>query len=150
MKNVLREIGMIARCFESIANIEFKEIGLSKNQYMYLVRISEKPGIILEQLCDNLKVDRSTASRAVNKIVEHGLAYKVDQNNTGKKIQLYITEKGQDVYNVLEREEAYSINNAIKDFDQKEIEELFSFLERVRMNVEPEWEYVKNGNIRSY
>ena len=41
MKEILREIGMIARALDSISNIEFKEYELTKGQYLYLVRICE-------------------------------------------------------------------------------------------------------------
>ncbi len=44
MKEILREIGMIARALDSISNIEFKEYELTKGQYLYLVRICESPG----------------------------------------------------------------------------------------------------------
>ena len=37
MKEILREIGMIARALDSISNIEFKEYDLTKGQYLYLV-----------------------------------------------------------------------------------------------------------------
>ena len=57
MKEILREIGMIARALDSISNIEFKEHNLTKGQYLYLVRICENPGIIQEKLAEMIKVD---------------------------------------------------------------------------------------------
>jgi hypothetical protein len=41
VEDILREIGSISRMLESIANIEFKEVQLSKGQYIHLVRIFE-------------------------------------------------------------------------------------------------------------
>ena len=41
--SVLREIGIIARALDSIANIEFRDIELARGQYLYLVRIAENP-----------------------------------------------------------------------------------------------------------
>ena len=44
MKEILREIGMIARALDSISNIEFKEYELTKGQYCILyeyVKIQE-------------------------------------------------------------------------------------------------------------
>ncbi|MDQ0859004.1 hypothetical protein QFZ72_002483 [Bacillus sp. V2I10] len=55
MKEILREIGMIARALDSISNIEFKEYDLTKGQYLYLIRICENPGIIQEKLARNDK-----------------------------------------------------------------------------------------------
>ncbi|EAC2976672.1 MarR family transcriptional regulator, partial [Listeria monocytogenes] len=50
MKDILRDIGVIARALDSISNIEFKELNLAKGQFIYLVRICENQGIIQEKL----------------------------------------------------------------------------------------------------
>ena len=50
MAEILRDIGMIARALDSISNIEFKEVDLTRGQYLYLVRICENQGIIQEKL----------------------------------------------------------------------------------------------------
>lgn len=69
---ILREIGIIARALDSIANIEFRDIDLARGQYLYLVRIAENPGIIQEELSELLKVDRSTVARSVKKLEKKG------------------------------------------------------------------------------
>jgi DNA-binding MarR family transcriptional regulator len=150
MKDILREIGTIARTFEAIANIEFKDIDLSKNQYLYIVRVKENPGIILEKLCDLIKVDRSTASRAVNKLVLEGYINKIDKNNTGKRKRLFLTEKGEETYDLLKREEDYSTKSALSGLDEEEIKHLLKSLQKVRKNVEPQWTRVKKGQKRIY
>ncbi|BBP87512.1 hypothetical protein BsIDN1_11300 [Bacillus safensis] len=76
MKEILREIGVIARALDSISNIEFKEYDLTKGQYLYLVRICEEPGIIQEKLAEMIKVDRTTAARAIKKLELHGFIEK--------------------------------------------------------------------------
>ena len=81
MTEVLREIGMIARALDSISNVEFKDLALSKGQYLYLVRIYENPGIIQEELANLIKVDKTTASRALKKLVVAGL---ITRENSAK------------------------------------------------------------------
>ena len=73
MVDILREVGMIDRALDSIANIEFKKVDLARGQYLYLVRIYEHPGIISEQLSNLIKVDRTTIARAVKKLEINGL-----------------------------------------------------------------------------
>ena len=68
MAEILRDIGMIARALDSISNIEFKEVDLTRGQYLYLVRICENPGIIQEKLAEMIKVDRTTTARAIKKL----------------------------------------------------------------------------------
>lgn len=150
MREILREVGMITRCFESIANIEFKELDLSKNQYIYLIRIGENPGIILERVADMLKVDRSTASRAVEKLKQAGFVRKETTDGNRKNIRLYATEKGMDVFSMLQKEEAYSDGVALNGISPEEREILLKLLTKIRTNVEPEWELVKRGGKRPY
>ena len=150
MKEVLREIGMIARALDSISNIEFKEYDLTKGQYLYLVRICENPGIIQEKVAEMIKVDRTTAARAIKKLEMSGfIEKKADELN--KKIKrLFPTEKGKKVYPFIKREHEHSNTVALEGLSDEEVETIFSLLQRVRKNVEKDWEFVKKGNKRHY
>ncbi|MBE0338544.1 MarR family winged helix-turn-helix transcriptional regulator [Paenibacillus sp. 23TSA30-6] len=150
MKKVLREIGMIARALDSISNIEFKEYDLTKGQYLYLVRICENPGIIQEKLAEMIKVDRTTASRAIKKLVINGFIEKKEDNHNQKIKKLFPTEKGNNVYPFIKRENDYSNNVALEGFSEREVETIFNLLQRVRENIGEDWELVKKGNKRNY
>lgn len=150
MKEVLREIGMIARALDSISNIEFKEYDLTKGQYLYLVRICENPGIIQEKLAEMIKVDRTTASRAIKKLVINGFIEKKEDHHNKKIKKLFPTEKGNNVYPFIKRENNYSNNVALEGFSEREVETIFNLLQRVRENIGDDWEFVKKGNKRIY
>lgn len=91
MADVLREIGAISRALDSISNIEFKKYELTKGQYLYLVRICENPGIIQERVAEMLKVDRTTAARAIQKLTQNGLIEKRMGVTNKKNKQLFPT-----------------------------------------------------------
>ncbi len=150
MKEILREIGMIARALDSISNIEFKEFDLTKGQYLYLVRICENPGIIQEKLAEIIKVDRTTAARAIKKLEMNGFIEKKDDEHNKKINKLFPTEKGQKVYPFIKREHDYSESVALEGFSETEVEAIFHLLQRVRKNIEKDWEFVKKGNKRNY
>jgi len=150
MKEILREIGMIARALDSISNIEFKEFDLTKGQYLYLVRICENPGIIQEQLVEMIKVDRSTATRAVQKLEINGFIEKKEDPHNKKIKRLFPTDKGKTVYPFIKRENDYSNLVALEGLSEKEAETTFDLLQRIRKNVEKDWEFVKKGNKRDY
>jgi DNA-binding MarR family transcriptional regulator len=150
MKEILREIGMIARALDSISNIEFKEYDLTKGQYLYLVRICENPGIIQEKLAEIIKVDRTTAARAIKKLEMNGFIEKKDDQHNKKIKKLFPTEKGKSVYPFIKRENNHSNEVALEGFSEEEVETIFYLLQRVRKNVEVDWEFVKKGNKRSY
>jgi DNA-binding MarR family transcriptional regulator len=97
MKEILREIGMIARALDSTSIIEFKEYDLTKGQYLYLGRICENPGIIQVKLAEMIKVDRTTAARAIQKLEMNGFIEKKDDQHNKKIKKLFPTEKGKKV-----------------------------------------------------
>ncbi|MBC1491256.1 MarR family transcriptional regulator [Listeria booriae] len=150
MKEVLREIGMIARALDSISNIEFKELDLTKGQYLYLVRIYENPGIIQEKLAEMIKVDRTTASRAIKKLEINGFIEKQNHPANKKNKYLFPTEKGKQVYPFIKKENDYSNMQALKDISDGDTDQFFHTLQKIRTNIENEWTYVKKGNKRNY
>lgn len=150
MNDILREIGMIARALDSISNIEFKDLDLTRGQYLYLVRIYENPGIIQEKLAEMIKVDRTTAARAIKKLEMQGFIQKRPDEQNKKIKKLYPTEKGKKVYPLLRREGEHSMEVALSGFTPEEKETIFKLVHRVRENVERDWEYVKKGNKRDY
>ena len=150
MKEILREIGMIARALDSISNIEFKEFELTKGQYLYLVRICENPGIIQEKVAELIKVDRTTAARAIQKLEMNGFIEKKDDQHNKKIKKLFPTEKGKNVFPFIKKENDYSNIVALEGFSEREVETIFNLLQRVRKNIEKDWEFVKKGNKRIY
>ncbi|ASS65893.1 MULTISPECIES: MarR family transcriptional regulator [unclassified Paenibacillus] len=150
MKEILREIGMIARALDSISNIEFKKNDLTKGQYLYLVRICENPGIIQEKLAGMIMVDRTTAARAIKKLEDNGFIQKTDDPSNKKIKRLFPTDKGIRLYPVIIREHDYSNQTALKGLSGHESEVLFGLLQAVRKNIEADWDLVKKGGTRPY
>ncbi len=150
MCEILREIGTIARALDSISNIEFKEYDLTKGQYLYLVRICENPGIIQEKLAEMLKVDRTTAARAIQKLELQGFIEKRDDPENKKIKRLFATDKGEATYPIIKRENDHSNQVALQGLSSEEAAQLLELLQRVRGHVEKEWEWVKKGNTRNY
>lgn len=150
MKEILREIGAIARALDSISNIEFKELDLTKGQYLYVIRICENPGIIQEKVAELLKVDRTTASRAIQKLETKGFIEKrSDQGNKKNKL-LFPTNKSLDIYPFLKREGEYSNERALDGFSSEEVDSIHHLLTHVLQNIEIDWEAVKKGQKRHY
>ncbi|KRM78041.1 MarR family winged helix-turn-helix transcriptional regulator [Secundilactobacillus collinoides] len=150
MTDILREIGMISRALDSIANIEFKPYDLTKGQFLYLVRVCEQPGIIQERLGELIKVDRSTVIRAVQKLQRNGLVEKRPDQENKKIRRLYPTEKGRQLYPLLKREDDFSNQRALQGFSTTERHRLAVMLQRMATNVNDDWHSVKKGHQRDY
>lgn len=150
MIDVLRDIGAIARALDSIANIEFKDFQLSKGQYLYLIRISENPGIIPDKLAEMIKVDRTTAARAIKKLEEKGFIKKKTDVENKKIRRLFITEKGAELAPIIKLENDYSNQIALQQLSEQEIADFSQTLKKVVANIDDEWLSVKKGNKWPY
>jgi DNA-binding MarR family transcriptional regulator len=141
---------VIARSLDSISNIEFKQYDLTKGQYIYLARIYENPGIIQEKVAEMIKVDRTTAARAIKKLENNGFIVRKQAPDNKKEKKLYVTKKGEETYPILSREENYSNEVALSGLSDSQKEQVFELLEVVEKNISENWEYVKKGNKRVY
>lgn len=148
--DILRSIGVIARSLDSISNIEFKKYDLTKGQYIYLARIYEHPGIIQEKVAEMIKVDRTTAARAIKKLEDNKFIVRKQSEDNKKEKKLYVTQKGKETYPILYREEHYSNEIALTGLSPTERKQIFKLLEVVEGNIAANWEYVKKGNKRIY
>lgn len=150
MTDILRDIGVIARALDSIANIEFKEVNLTRGQYLYLVRIKENPGIFPDKLSEMIRVDRTTAARAIQKLEKNGfIEKKIDVEN--KKIKrLFTTTSGEKLADFIMKENDYSNQVALKNLSTEEIKIFSEILKKIEKNVANDWEFVKKGNKRNY
>ncbi|HFD0530694.1 TPA: MarR family winged helix-turn-helix transcriptional regulator [Enterococcus faecium] len=150
MAEILRDIGMIARALDSISNIEFKEVDLTRGQYLYLVRICENPGIIQEKLAEMIKVDRTTTARAIKKLESNGMIKRLEDKENKKIKKLYPTKKGAEIYPFIIRENNYSNAVALNGLSDEEAKQLEYLLKKVCKNVSEDWNFVKKGNKRIY
>lgn len=114
------------------------------------ISLCENPGIIQEKLAEMIKVDRTTAARAIKKLEINGFIEKNDDPYNQKIKKLFPTERGKNSYPLIKRENDYSNRVALSGFSESEVETIFNLLQRVRKNVEKDWEFVKKGNKRNY
>lgn len=150
MAEILRDIGMIARALDSISNIEFKEVDLTRGQYLYLVRICENPGIIQEKLAEMIKVDRTTTARAIKKLESNGMIERLEDKENKKIKKLYPTKKGAEIYPFIILENNYSNAVALNGLSDEEAKQLEYLLKKVCKNISEDWNFVKKGNKRIY
>lgn len=140
---VLREIGMLARCVQSISDINFKELHLQKGQYIYLTRICENPGISQIDLATMLKVDKSSTTKAIPKLEEAGYICKKRDADDKRLWRLYPEDKGMKVYEAVVTEENRNISVCFNGFSDGEKEAALSFVRKMRENIEEDWKEIK-------
>ncbi len=142
-KLILREIGAVSRCIYSIGDIKYKDKNLQRGQFIFLLRICENQGINLIELSNLMKVDKTTSTKAVQKLINEGYLEKKEDSLDRRVWRVYPTLKGQEVYRYIAHEEEKSSEIYYKDFSKKEKEDLFILLEKIKKNIEGTWNEIK-------
>ena len=142
-KLILREIGAVSRCIYSIGDIKYKDKNLQRGQFIFLLRIYENQGINLIELSNLMKVDKTTSTKAVQKLINEGYLEKKEDSLDRRVWRVYPTLKGQEVYRYIAHEEEKNSQIYYKDFSKKEKEDLFILLEKMKKNIEGTWNEIK-------
>ena len=133
---VLRRVATISRIVAYTSDIQFKKYDLQKGQYIYVVRVCEHPGLNLMELTQMLNVDKSTTTKAVQKLEKAGYVLKQHPEGNLKNIALFPTEKAKRVYKNVIAEENRAIDCAFNGFTEEEKNQALGFLERMCVNIE--------------
>lgn len=141
----MREIGAVSRCIYSIGDIKYKDINLQRGQFIFLLRICENEGINLIELSNLMKIDKTTSTKAVQKLINEGYLEKREDFSDRRVWRVYPTLKGQETYKHISNEEEKSSEVYYKNFSEKEKEDLVILLEKMRKNVEITWNEVKKS-----
>ena len=94
----LRLMGTLSRIVTNEGNQRFAKYGLNNNQFIYLIRICEQPGLFFSQLADQMNMDRTTNYRAVQNLIKKGYVIKQTHPENKKVRCLYPTSAGQALY----------------------------------------------------
>lgn len=143
--DLLREMGTIARSIQSMADGRFRDLGLSRGQFIFVTRICEQPGISQMDLTALLKVDKSTTAKAVRKLVEIGYASKEKDAKDRRLARLFPTTRAEKAYASILAEENRSIAVCLTEFSADERAAMERLLRRMRQNINGAWEEWKRG-----
>ena len=144
MNEILRDIGRLARSIQSICDIKFKKLNLQKGQFIFLTRICECPGINLIELSNMLKVDKTTTTKVVQKLIGEGYIYKTRDINDKRMWHLFPSKKVMEIYTYVIDEENRSITICLAGLSSNEKAEAQRLLRIMGENIESEWKEVKN------
>jgi DNA-binding MarR family transcriptional regulator len=134
--SILREIGTLSRTIHSKCDLKFKAYHLQKGQFIFLTRVCENPGINHIQLSNLLKVDKTTATKAVQKLIISGYLRKEKSDSDSRAYQLYPTPKALEIYELVIEEENANIDLCFNGFTSDEITQAYQFIKRMSDNVE--------------
>lgn len=135
-QTILREIGAIARSVQSSSDLKYKALGLQKGQYVFLTRICENPGVGPNRLAELARVDKTTATKAAQKLEDLGYVRRKLDGADGRARLLFPTAKAGRTYQALIADENELLDVCLSGFGASEVRLAAALLERIRGNLD--------------
>lgn len=86
---------------DSIAEIYMGEFNLSKQEWRVLAILANESSLTAKQIGNKADIDKMSASRAINKMVESSLLTKISNIKDKRSSLLKLTAQGENLYNQL-------------------------------------------------
>ena len=103
-------ISQIHRKSNSFITKKLSKYGIGSGQYMFLIKLYKQDGINQESLSESLFIDKGTTARAIKKLEEEGLIYRVKDENDKRAYEVYLTDKAKDI-----KEEVFRILEEVEN-----------------------------------
>lgn len=142
ISTLLRDLDNLVREIHTIYEASFRKFSLQKGQFAYLTRICENEGINLADLSFQLKVDKTTTTKAVQKLILSDLIRK-EQDTVDKRIwHLFPTDKTRQLYSQIISEKNRVLELCFAGFNSKDRITFGNFVTKMSANIAKEWEKI--------
>lgn len=146
-RETIRTLNVISRCLSYVREGQFSKYGITRAQQSFCSRIYENPGISQNNLSHLLRMDKTTTSKAIKKLMDLEFVSREKSKTNHKEWNLYVTDKFSNIREGLDDDINRTIDEMLIDVDEQELEIFDDVLNKIRDNIVQEWEETKNKNI---
>lgn len=94
------------------------------------------PSCRMSELAEHLRIDPSSATRAVQRLIKDNLAQRVDHEGDGRVVAIAATDRGRQIHEQVAVRRRELIFGVLEEFDESERHQLAEFLERFLTSVD--------------
>lgn len=84
---------------QEIGKKDFKDIGITRGNYVVMYFINENPGITQAELADITQKDRNVVTKTIDKLEEIGFVQRVRGEKDRRSFSLFLTNSGKQIVN---------------------------------------------------
>lgn len=135
-ESIGRLISCIYRCgqFHIAKKLEFFKIG--RGQFSFLMTLYNCDGVNQENIAKNLRMDKSTAARAVQKLMKEGYVIKKRDPSDKRAFKVFLTEKAKIFKPKIIKILSEWTEVLLSDFTEDERKIFSKFLKKIVKNVD--------------
>jgi len=109
---------------------------IEQGQMDTLDLLALQPAWRMSELADALRVEPSTATRAVQRLVNAGLAERIPSADDGRVVRVEITQSGSDVYEAVAARRGELLTFILRQYGRDELPVFADMLERFVVSID--------------
>ena len=136
MRSFLCLINRTSRFFRLYRSEQLEQEGLSGQQYLYILRVCETPGISQDGLAELLSINKSNVTRQLCQLEKGGFVTRVTPENDRRSLQVFPTERAQALYPRIRALHQSWNEQLLQDLTEAERADLCEKMERISQRAE--------------
>ena len=122
----------VARLMRTVFDRRVKALGLTRPQWLVLVRLNRNPGASQSELADMMEIEKAPAGKIVDRMEEKGWVQRRPDPYDRRINRIHLTERGERIYAAIQPISHLTIIDALEDLSATERERLSALLARVK------------------
>jgi MarR family transcriptional regulator, transcriptional regulator for hemolysin len=125
----------VARLMRTVFDRRVKALGLTRPQWLALVRLQRRPGASQSELADMMEIEKAPAGKIVDRMEEKGWVVRRPDPTDRRINRIHLTERGARVYALIQPISQSTVVDALADLSPAERERLTALLARVKVRL---------------
>lgn len=122
----------VARLMRTVFDRRVKALGITRPQWLAIVRLSRRPGASQSELADMMEIERAPAGKIVDRLEERGWVERRPDPVDRRINRIFLTELGERVHAVIWPIAQSTVSDALADLTDTDVAHLTQLLSRVK------------------
>lgn len=125
----------VARLMRTIFDRRVKTLGLTRPQWLALVRLNRRPGASQSELADMMEIERAPAGKIVDRLEERGWIERRPDPDDRRINRIFLTEVGERLHATISPIALATVSDALGDLNVGEVARLTQLMSRVKLRL---------------
>lgn len=121
-----------ARLMRTVFDRRAKVLGLTRPQWLAIVRLHRRPGASQSELADMMEIEKAPAGRIVDRMEEKGLVERRPDPGDRRINRIYLTARGEQIFEAIYPLSVQTVRDALTDLSLKDRDQLAHLLTRIK------------------
>ena len=122
----------VSRQLRTVFDRRVRALGLTRPQWLALVRLQRKPGASQSELADMMEIEKAPAGRIVDRMEEKGWLERRPDPGDRRINRIYLTELGNRIYDRIYPISVQTVADALSDLSARDRDQMIRLLSRVK------------------